>query len=143
MWYESDTTVQVLYLAAEAYEYGASASIGHNRSDRYLAAAAGLRRKAQELQAKIDQMRSDEESKALVAAFIKGFEGLEDISRLSFDRREAAMIGQLFAKQGKTVPERINGVRPYRTGHLLVDGVEYKIDYHDGKVSNATVELVG
>jgi phage gp29-like protein len=40
---------QLYHLAADAYDYGASASIGHNRTERYMHQSRELRAKAESL----------------------------------------------------------------------------------------------
>lgn len=137
------TAAQMLYLAADAFDAGASASIGHNRSDRYEERARELRARADNLCAEVRKARDDNESAALLAAFDDGFAG-RDIHHHSFDNREAALVGQLFAKAGRAMPQRINKVTPRAFGHserdhLLVDGAKFVVDYPDGKVALATV----
>lgn len=53
--YWGDKVAQLFHLAADAYEAGASVTIGHNRTDRYLSAANNHRQMANTLteQAKI------------------------------------------------------------------------------------------
>lgn len=139
--YWAHTVAQVLYLAAEAFEQASSASIGHNRSARYDEAANGYRRRAEALEAQAEQERSDDEAEALMKCFRQGYAG-EDIKRLSFDRREAALIGSWFYLNKLPIPNRINGVRPYKTGHFLVNNQTFRVAYPEGKVTGATVELV-
>lgn len=141
----SATIAQMLYLGADAFEAGASASIGHNRSDRYQQRAKELRTKADDLYAEGRKVHADKESATLVAAFDDGYAG-RDISGHSFERREAALVGQLFAKEARGMPQRINKVyaprplgRDSDRDHLLVDGLKFVVDYPGGKVAEATV----
>lgn len=52
-WYYP-AVIQLKYLAADAFEWGSCWSIGHNRSDRYLARARVLREEAEALAAELD-----------------------------------------------------------------------------------------
>lgn len=45
---------QIKMLAHDAYDFGASASIGHNRTDRYMTAATRLKKEAEALMAEAD-----------------------------------------------------------------------------------------
>jgi len=139
--YWASTVVQLLYLAAEAFEAGANASIGHGRSGRYDQAARDLRLRAVALADEAERQRSDVESECLLTAVETGFKGL-DIFKYSFDRFDAGLIGKNFRRLGKDVPERINGVRPYKQGHYLVDGKTYRIDCPSGRRNEAVVVLV-
>jgi hypothetical protein len=136
---------QVLYLAAEAFEAGASASIGHNRADRYEERARELRAEAEKVAAEDKAKRDDTESASLLAAFDDGFAG-RDGKRHSFDAREAFLVGQLFAKERREMPSRINKVyaprplgRDSERDFLRVDDMRFVVDYPDGKVANAIV----
>jgi len=133
---------QLLYLAAEAYEAGASASIGHNRSDRYEAAAQGFRQRAEKLEAEGKAQRDARESKRLLKAFDDGYEG-RDIKRHAFDNREAALVGQLFAQANEPKPKRINKVYVQRQlgkdsprDHLLVDDIKFVVEYPGGRIAD-------
>ena len=139
---------QMLYLAAEAYEAGAAVCGGHNRADRYHAAAKGYRTKAAELEAQAKAQHDEREGAALMAAFTDGFDHPDApaAARHSFDRMEAYLIGKLFAREGKTKPQSILKIysprplgRDSERDHLLVDGVKFIVDYPAGKVADAIV----
>lgn len=139
---------QVLYLAADAYEQAASVSIGHNRSARYEERAKALRGIAERVAAAAKQDRDDKESNRLLQCFEEGYAG-RDISRLSFERREAALVGQFYATNRLEMPKRINKVyQPRPLGrdsdrdYLLVDNSKFVVDYPDGKISNAIVTKI-
>jgi predicted secreted protein len=145
--YWCNVVAELLHLAADAYEAGAAASIGHNRAGRYEAAARGHRAHAVELLEEGKRLHDDKESARLLAAFTEGYEG-RDIGRYSFDDREAAFIGQKFAREGRAMPSRINKVyepRPLtRTSardYLLVDAERFVVHYPDGRVDAATVQI--
>jgi hypothetical protein len=145
----SFTVAQLLYLAAEAFEQGASVSIGRKRADRYDEAGKELRRKAAVIEAEGKAEREETESASLLAAFDEGFAG-RDITRYSFDRREAALVGQLFAKEGRERPKRLNKVysprplaRDSERDHLVDDlGQKFIVDYPDGKIKDAIVTKI-
>ena len=137
------TVAQILYLAAEAFEAGAAASIGHKRSDRYMAAAAGHRIKAEGLEAEARAVRDAHESKRLLKAFLSGYEGRTG-SGYAFDSREAYLVGKLFAQSNEPIPQRINKVYTPRPlgkdsppDHLLVDGIKFIVIYPEGKTDEA------
>lgn len=133
---------QMLYLAAEAFEQGASASIGHGRAGRYEQAARELRQRAEQLEAEVKAERDEAEAKRLMNAFLEGFNGNRTEtgtvpSKFAFDSRDAFIIGEHFAKEGKQVPERINA--PYINGqqYFDIDEVMYEMVYPDGSTLKA------
>jgi len=137
-----DGVAQLFHFAADAYEAGASVTIGHNRSDRYIAAAKQHRSMADELinQAKI--FRDEVRSARLLAAFDDGYAG-RDISRHHFEAREAAIVGKLFAESNEPMPKRINKIYSPRPlgkdsslDHLLVDDMKFVVIYPDGKIKD-------
>ena len=139
------TVAQVLYLAAEAFEAGAAASIGHSRADRYEERARALRAGATALEAEAAARHNEVESARLIAAFDDGYAG-RDIKRHSFEAREAALVGQRFAKEGRGMPRRINKVyaprplgRDSERDYLAVDGERFIVDYPGGSIADAIV----
>jgi hypothetical protein len=82
---------QIYYLAAEAFEQGASASMGHNRSDRYEQRARELRAKAEAIEVEAKEQRDGVEGERMKAAFVEGYEG-GDASRYSFSSRVALVV---------------------------------------------------
>jgi hypothetical protein len=136
-----NTVAQVYYLAAEAYEQGASASIGHNRSDRYLERAKELRGKAEALLDEAKTARDAIECKRMKAAFVAGYEG-QDGSRYVFDAREAFLVGKHYAAQGMPIPATVRVVREERGKHFIEAGdCRYSVEYPGGKISAAIVAL--
>lgn len=137
------TVAQMLYLAAEAFRQGASVSIGHKRSDRYEQRAWELDARAVSLEAEAKQQRDEHESRKLLAAFDDGY-AARDIKHHSFERREAALVGQLFAQGKEPRPGRINKIyspRPLNNDsppdHLLVDDMKFIIVYPEGNTNMA------
>ena len=143
--YWASTVAQLYYLAADAFLRGAAVCGGHKRADRYHDAADRLAAKADALYAEGRDARDEREDGQLMIAFQDGYAG-RDISRHGFDRREAAMIGQLYAREGRPVPQRVHHVyvprpltRDSERDHMLVDGTKFVVDYPDGKVANAVI----
>lgn len=147
--YWGSVVEQTLYLAAEAFEAGASASIGHNRAARYEERARALRSGASALAAEMKRERDDEMSASMLAAFDDGYAG-RDIERHSFEKREAALLGQLFAKEGRETPKRLLKVyaqrpltRDSERDHLLDDlGQKFVVDYPGGIIADAIVTQI-
>lgn len=132
---------QLYFLAAEAFEQGAAVSIGHNRSDRYEARARELRGKAAALVTEAREQREAAEAASMKAAFLVGYEG-GDITRYSFNGREAFLVGRHFAAAGLPVPELVRYIRE-EEGRTFIEagGCRYSVDYPGGKISAATVSL--
>ena len=135
----------ILYLAAEAYEQGASVSIGHNRSACYEERAQQLRNEAAALEVEAKRQHDEALTARLMVACQHGYEGL-DGKRYAFDEREAFLIGRHFADQGLEIPERILKVytprplsRDSERDHMVVDGVKFVVDYPNGRVDDAIV----
>lgn len=128
----ANTVAQLYFLAADAFDQGAAASIGHNRADRYASRADGLRRRAATLEAEAKAERDATEAARLKAAFLAGFTG-EDGQRFSFDARAAFIVGRHFADAGMAAPEN---VRATRDG-IVADGRAYVVEYPGGKVAEA------
>lgn len=135
------TRAQMLYLAAEAYEAGASASIGHNRSARYEEQAGQARRHAAALEAEVKAERDAYTAAAHLAALKVGYEG-GDIKRYSFDRRDAALVGQHLAKLGKPMPASVACTRDVSSNREFdVGGERYVVACPTGRGADTTVEL--
>lgn len=138
-----DTVAQIYFLAAEAYEQGASVTLGHNRTDRYMTRARELRAAAERLISEADAEREKTESERMMAAFVDGYQG-GDASRYSFDSREAFLVGKHFADAAMPIPESVRVLRDKRGKHWIeADGCRYSVDYPGGRVDAATVSLVG
>jgi hypothetical protein len=144
--YWCGTVAEMLHLAADAYEAGAAASIGHGRAYRYEQQARQHRAHADAIMAEGKQLRDDRDAKAMMVAFLDGYAG-NDISRYSFDKREAAIIGQLFEREGRPLPRRILKVyqprplgRESARDYVDVDGTKFVVDYPGGRIADATVE---
>lgn len=146
--YSCHVIAEMLYLAADAYEAGAAASIGHNRADRYEEAARQHRTNAEALLAEGRAQRDAREGAALLAAFDDGYAG-RDISRHSFERRKAAQLGQHFASNGMAMPKHVLKVyqprplgRDSEPDYLQVDDARFVVSYPDGKLANFVVEVL-
>lgn len=141
---------QLAYLAADAFDWASRVSIGHNRSARYDEEAERLRQYAAKLEAEAKTARDEYESARLLAAFDDGYAG-RDIKHHGFDSREAALLGQLFAKERREMPKRLNKVYAQRPlgrdsvrDHLVDDlGQKFIVDYPDGKIAEAIVTQIG
>lgn len=142
--YWGNTVAQVYFLAADAYEQGASASIGHNRSDRYETRARELRAKAESILTEAKEQRDATEAASMKAAFLAGREG-GDASRYSFDSRAAFIVGEHFAALGLEMPAQVRAIRGDgdASTYIEADGCRYAVNYPGGRIPDATVTLVG
>lgn len=136
------TVAQVYYLAADAFVHGASASIGHNRSDRYEERARELRAEAITTEAK--EQRDAAEAARMLTAFTAGYEG-GDASRWSFDSRAAFIVGAHFAKAGLPMPAQVRAFNGDMdaSNYIEADGQRFAVHYPGGRIPNATVTAVG
>lgn len=141
--YWGSNIAQIYFLAAEAFEQGASASIGHNRSDRYEDRARELRAKAESIVTEAREQRDATEAERMKAAFVAGHEG-GDASRFSFASRAAFIVGKYFAENGLPLPAHVRAIRGDESAstYIETDGCRYAVNYPGGKINNATVAAV-
>jgi len=141
--YWGETVADVMFVAADAFDAGASASIGHNRADRYQERAGELRRKAEALLVEAREQREAREGELNRAAFESGFNG-GDASSYAFDRRAAFLVGAHFAREGRPLPTivRVENGDAEASNYVEVDGTRFAVRYPGGKIVEATVEAV-
>lgn len=135
---------QIYFLAAEAFEQGASASIGHNRSERYETRARTLREVAVAIEAEVKEQRDTIEAERMKAAFAAGHRG-GDARRYSFDSRAAFIVGAHFAASGLPMPAQVRATRGDAgvSTYIEADARRYAVRYPGGKMTDATVTAVG
>lgn len=147
------TVAQLFYLAAEAYEAGAAASIGHNRTDRYLQAARTHRASAEQLEAAAKAERDAHDRRRLTDAFLAGYADCaveRPPSRYAFDNREAWQLGQHFGQRGIPIPTdgviKVYTPRPLgrdsERDHFVAGDCKYVVDYPTGKTSEVVISLI-
>jgi len=135
------TVAQMYYLAAEAFEHGASASIGHNRTGRYLERANAYRQRALAIEVEAVKDREAAEAKSMKAAFIAGYESeTGDATRYAFESREAFLVGRHFIRSHMPIPESVRVIRGERGAHWIEAGdCLYSVEYPGGKINDAIV----
>lgn len=142
--YWAGTVAQLLYIAADAFDAGAAASIGQKRMERYEQRARELKAKAAALYAEGRAAHDHRESEALLAAFLHGYDDTdhERMGNHSFDRRDAYLIGVHYRRQGLPCPTVMRSVYRDRDHWMEADGVPFKVEYPDGRVDKATAKVV-
>lgn len=149
--YWATRTSALYHLAADAFIAGAAASIGHNRSDRYHEAARELRAKATSLYEEGRAAHDARENEAFQQAFAAGYSDKDRATMLkfSFDRAEAYLIGEHYARHQLPAPAFIRSVyerdeNDRFLGHWMeADGKRFTVDYPNGKVRDGVLtELV-
>lgn len=150
--YWGPMVAQLYRLAADAYQLGASASIGHNRADRYEFAARTCLNSAEQIEAAAEKQRRDIENAAMTRAFHDGYDtppmGKPDAAhpsrRYSFDNREAYHLGEWFARTGMNRPEAVTINHKGRGKHTFTAGdCEYLVSYPTGKTNEPHIETIG
>lgn len=145
--YWASRTAQLYHLAADAFLAGASASMGHNRADRYQEAARELRAKATSLYEEGRAAHDARENEAFQRAFADGYSDKDRANMLkhSFDRTEAYLIGEHYARQSLPAPAFIRSVyerddKDRFLGHWMdADGKRFTVEYPNGKVKDAVL----
>lgn len=143
--YWGGTVAQLFYLAAEAYEAGAAASIGHNRTDRYLSAARTHRAAAEQLETAAKAQRDEIEDASMMTAFLAGYAdcGMDRApSRYAFNSRDAWLLGKHFGNSDKPMPDRVHGFYTNGRYYIAVDEVTFEIVYPEGKTDKAYPRVV-
>jgi hypothetical protein len=138
--YWGNTVAQMYFLAAEAFEQGASASIGHNRSTRYTERAEELRALAASILGEAKGERDAVDGARMKAAFVAGYEG-RDGSRYSFDARAAFLVGRHFAAQPLPMPTYVEALcgDTSASNYIEADGERYAVRYPGGNMNAAEV----